>query len=197
VNYADSCNFNNLYGFIKPKIKSSRDFNAFLSPALKQLVVNGVDELKLTTTEFIPQDPVYMAIDIGVNELGSTLNPADALNSEFIVTKSKTSLRGDDAVKSDINDVFQTYFNQQNTTLGMEVSFPDINDALLQVDGVVDFRVQQGDYFYSGLSFITWNEIYVEDISVVFRSKFYEKFQVPYLYNSDGLLDKIKVEVES
>lgn len=199
VNYADSCNFNNIYMFVKPTISSNNDYNAFLSPSLKQLIVNSVESLKLSTCEPVVCDPVYMAIDIGVNDLTTDPNKDDTDKSELILIKDKNSFRSDDAIINDVNNIFLDYFDQANTVFGMNVSFPDINEQILSVDGVVDFKVARTDssVYYGGLSMITWNPVYEQDSSLLLRSKTYEFFQVPYLYNRNQFINKIKVEVES
>lgn len=199
IKFADSCNFNNIYMFVKPTITSTGDYNAFLSPSLKQLIINNMESIKSTTTEPIVCDPVYMAIDIGINDLTTDITYDDADSSELVIIKDSTSLRSDDAIITDVNDIFLDYFDQDVTTFGMEVSFSDLNDSILGVDGVVDFKVSRTDddsVYYSGLSMITWNPVYTEDVDLLLRSKTYDFFQVPYLNNRDDFIDKIRVETE-
>jgi len=195
--FADSCNFNNVYMFVKPTISTEEDYNAFLSPSLKQLIINDMQGVKSSTTEPIVVDPVYMAIDIGVNDLTTAVTPEDADNSELVVIKDKNSFRSDDAIITDVNDIILAYFDQAVTVFGMEISFPALNDQILAVDGVVDFKVARtdSDVFYSGLSMITWNPVYTNDVDLLLRTKTYDFFQVPYLNNRKEFINKIKVEV--
>ena len=199
VRFADSCNFNNVYIFAKPTITSTEDYNAFVSPALKQMMINSMSEIKLMSSEIVIVDPVYMAISIGINDLTTDTTPLDSDNSELVIIKSKNSSRSNDAIITDVNNIFQTYFNQESTTFGMEISFPDINDMILAVEGVVTFmvrRVDDHDIYYSGLSMITWNPIYGENADILLRSKTYEFFQVPYLHNRNEFITKIQIETE-
>jgi hypothetical protein len=184
--------------FVKPTISSTEDFNAFLSPSLKQLIVNSMEPLKSSTTETLVLDPVYMAIDIGVNDLTTDVTPDDADKSELVLIKSKDSFRSDDAIITDVNDIMLAYFDQTVTVFGMEVSFPDLNDQILAVDGVVDFKVARTDseVFYSGLSMITWNPVYTNDVQLLLRTKTYDFFQVPYLNDRKQFINKIKVQTE-
>lgn len=197
--FADSCNFNNVYMFVKPTISTTEDYNAFLSPSLKQLITNSIEPLKSSTTEPLVCDPVYMAIDIGVNDLTTDVTPDDVDNSELVIIKDKSSFRSDDAIITDVNDIILDYFDQSVTTFGMEVSFPDLNDQILDVDGVVDFKVARtdSDVYYSGLSMITWNPVYTSDVDLLLRTKTYDFFQVPYLNNRNEFINKITVETES
>ena len=201
VAFADSCNFNNIYIFAKPTISSTEDYNAFVSPSLKQLMINSMEGLKTTTSEIIICDPVYMAIDIGVNDLSTGVTPLDAINSEFVILKDGKTSRSDSAIITDVNTVFLEYFNQENAVFGMDVSFPDLNDAILSVGGVVGFKVRRTDsgsedpIEYTGLSMITWNPIYEGDVELLLQSKPFNFFQVPYLYNRKEFINKLVVEV--
>ena len=199
VAFADSCNFNNVYIFAKPTITSTEDYNAFVSPALKQMIHSSMNDLKLTSIEPIVVDPVYMGISIGITDLHNDVTPDDVTKSILVAVKSKNSSRSDDAIITDINNVFQTYFNQDHTVFGMDVSFPELNDKILEVDGVIDFRIQRtdSDAFYSGLSMITWNPIYTNSVNLLLRSSRYEFFQVPYLHDRSEFINKIRVEMEA
>ena len=199
VAFADSCNFNNIYMFVKPTISSTEDYNAFVSPSLKQLIINSMEDLKTTTSEPITCDPVYMAIDIGVNDLTTDVTPDDAKNSELVLIRDRTSSRSNDAIITDVNNIFLAYFDQTATIFGMELSFPNLNDQILAVDGVIDFKVARtdSDIFYSGLSMITWNPVYSQDVDILLRSKTYDFFQVPYLYNRKNFINKIRVELDN
>lgn len=199
VNYADSCNFNNIYMFIKPKIASDQDYKAFLSPPLKQMILNSVDSLKISTCEPIICDPVYMAIDIGINDLTTDPNRNDADKSKLVIIKSSKSFRSDDSIINDVNNIFLDYFSQENTKFGMTISFPELNDRILSVDGIVDIKVVRtdSDVYYSGLSLITWNPVYEVDSSLLLRSTTYEFFQVPYWHNRGLFINKIEIEMES
>ena len=197
VLFADSCNFNNVYVFAKPTISTTEDYTAFVSPSLKQLIINSLDKLKLINTEVIVCDPIYMAIDIGINDLTTEVTSSDANESQLVLIKDRNSFRSDDGIIIDVNNIFLEYFDQDNVTFGMEVSFPDLNDKILAVDGVVDFKVvrtDDSDVYYSGLSMITWNPVYEQDVDILLRTKHYDFFQIPYLNNRNEFIKKLRVE---
>jgi len=135
---------------------------------------------------------------VGINDLTTTLTPDDVDLSQLVIVKSKTSVRTDDVIISEVNEVFQDYFSQDETELGMTISFSDLNSGILGVDGVVSIKTTRtdSDLSYNGLSIVSWNPVYEQDIEALLRNKTYEYFQVPYLNNKDEFIDKIIVEVE-
>ena len=69
VNFADSCDFNNVYVFVVPKIQNTNSIQRnsnFLGAGIKNLIIDGVQNVKMTTTEVVIADPVYIAIGLGV-----------------------------------------------------------------------------------------------------------------------------------
>jgi hypothetical protein len=200
VTFADSCNFNNIYIFIKPKVfaSGSVDYNKFLPPTLKQLVLRHLSGIKNPTVEPIIMDPVYMAIGIGINNPEDAVSSTDIINSKLVVIKSKTALSSDGAIKQAVGRVITEYFSESNTPFGMTINFPTIANNILAVDGVVDFRIQRRDsaYYYEGLGLIEYNPVYPQDVQLLLRTTTLKDFQVPYLINSADLINNIQVEVE-
>ena len=200
VTYADACNFNNIYAFVKPKILAgANEYNSFLSPSFKQLIINQCNDIKLTTSEIVPMDPVYMAIDIGANDLTTTTTPDDVDETQFVIIKEKDSVRTDESIKIEVNDIFQNYFDQDTTTLGMSISFAELTESIQSVEGLVSVRTDRidGTVSYNGISFITWNPIYESDATLVITDKTYKFFQVPYLNNKSSFADKLVIELEA
>lgn len=203
VTFADACNFNNIYVFIKPKIyaNSTSDYNRFLSPSLKRLILNEFDSLKEPTVAPIVVDPIYMAVGLGINNPTDDVSITDVQNSRIVVVRDKKSLRSVDVIRQDIYDIFVDYFSQENTTFGKYIDFPYITNQILSVNGVVDFRIERTDteidpYYYGGLSMIVWNPVFTSDVSLLLRSETLEDFQVPYFFEISSFIDKIHVETE-
>ena len=196
--FADSCNFNNIYVFIKPKIYSttSSDYNRFLPASLKQLILNEFKSLKQPTVEPIIMDPVYMALGFGISDLNLDISVDDVANSELVIIKDNKSLRNNDVIAQDVVDIITEYFSQANTTFAMTIDFAKLSELILSVGGVVDMKIRRklGGYEYAGLSFISWNPIYPQDISKIIRTETFEPFQVPYLINRSELIKQVVVE---
>lgn len=206
VRFSSACNFNNMYLFLKPKIYESTtsDYNRYVSTSLKQLIVNGLSELKIPNIELIPMDPVYVAVGFGINRPEEDVSHQDIDNCELVLVKDKKSLRNNDSIIQDVNDVVLNYFNQDNTTFGMYIDFPELTERILNVNGIVDFRIQRTDigtpYYYNGLSLIVYNPVptyTAKDTELFLRSERLDNFKVPYLVGRSEFINKIRVEVES
>ena len=198
VNFSDSCNFNNVYAFVQPTIASNTSYNAYLSPALKQLIITKVEEYKSATADLIIVDPVYMAIDIGTTALGETPAPSDAENSYLLITKEKNSPISDNSIKEKIGDIFNTYFNQSNVKFGFFLSVEELANAIYAIEGVKAMSVKRTDINseYNGLSLTVWNPVYTKDCDAVTRNMTFDYFKMPYLYKAEQIIRKIKIEVE-
>ena len=202
VTFADACNFNNMYIFVKPKVYSGikEDYAKFLPAPLKEMILSAVGNLKAPTVEPVVMDPVYMAVGFGINDPAESVAIADATtNCELVVIKDKKSLRNNDSIKQNVYDVIVNYFSQDNTKFGMFIDFPYLTEQILTVGGVVDFKIKRTDtskYFYGGISLIVWNPVYTQDVQLLLRSESLQDFQVPYLYDRTNFINKIVVETE-
>ena len=119
-------------------------------------------------------------------------------NEELNVFVDKNSLRDLTSVKNDIVNIFDEYFKQNNLKLGQILSLKDLNQKILNVDGVVsintsrvyDNKTVQTD----GISFLIYNPVYPtsdfnfteQDIPLLF-------FQYPYFKDLQNISDKIVV----
>lgn len=199
--FADSCNFNNMYIFIKPKIYAATisDYNRFLPAPLKQLILNEFESLKEPTVEPIIMDPVYMAVGFGINNPTDVVSITDVDNSSFVIVKDKKSLRNNDVITQDVNDIILEYFSQVNAIFGMTINFSNLTELILSVDGVVDVKIKRtdSDYYSNGLSLIIWNPVYPQDVSHMVRTQTLEDFQVPYLKDRTDFINTITIEVST
>ena len=67
VNFADSCDFNNVNIFVVPKFVLSEDksFPPYVSNSFKNLIIDLTADKKMISNEVVPRDPVYMAYGLG------------------------------------------------------------------------------------------------------------------------------------
>ena len=67
VKFADSCNFNNIYIYAVPKLEKLTSLTTranYINSSQKQLILNDLQSVKLTTAEVIVNDPIYIAVDV-------------------------------------------------------------------------------------------------------------------------------------
>ena len=94
VKFADSSNFNNVYIYAVPKLVKTSSLTTrvnYLNNAQKQLIINDLQNIKLTTAEIILNDPVYVEIDLGVNVPGVALTTDISTSSKLVITRDITS----------------------------------------------------------------------------------------------------------
>jgi len=206
VTFADTCNFNNVYCYLVPKLNKANSIkvnNNFVTDAQKQYIESFVDPIKLTSSEVIYTDAVYMAFNLGISLPVETLNKDIYQQTKLIIVKRMDSRTNDDEIKSVITKIFQNYFDPNNVTLNQTINLTYLNNAISDVTGVKSFytkritddgRVLQTD----GISLLYWNSVYdKEDINVSTQNINLDYFQFPYLYDIDNFLERIEVVVET
>jgi hypothetical protein len=206
ITFADTCNFNNVYCYLVPKLKQANSVkvnNNFVTDAQKQFIENYVDPIKLTSSEVIYSDPMYMAFNLGISLPVETLNKDIYQQTKLIIVKKFDSRINDDEIKSVITKIFQDYFDPNNVLLGQTVNLTDLNNSVQNIDGVKSFytrriaedgRILETD----GISILYWNSVYAnEDIYTSTQNINLQYFQFPYLYDRDNFLERIEIVVES
>jgi len=207
VNFADSCDFNNVYVFVVPRIQNTNSIQInsnFLGAGLKSLIIDGIQGVKMTTTEVVVVDPVYVGVGIGVgsnNEINSKLLTPDLINeTSLVVVRSADSRYSEIEVKEQVTNIIKQYFSLANTTLGQQINLDQITSKILAIDGVESFTcrrtVNNQEIVRPGLSLLMFNPVYSnpgEDIEILDQSKNLPFFKIPYYYNPDTLINQIQV----
>lgn len=190
INYADSCNFNNVYIFAVPK--TIKNGLSYLTPAQKELILDSIREEQVLTSETIIADPVYIAVDIGL-QITSTISMKDITDSEIVIAKSSTSRRSDNSIKEEVQNTILSVFS--SVKLGQKIDIQQLNVDILNIDGVskIYTKNKTTGNFSQGLRMITWNPVYF-DLTVAQKSSVIttEDFQYPYLYNK-SFVERITV----
>lgn len=196
VQYADSCNFNNVYLLVVPR-SVSRNLD-YLVPAQKELINSSILGSKMATTETVFIDPVYKAISIGISESLLTVDPVVEEDlCELEVIKRPSSRRDNQSIINDIVNIFNRYFARDNTKLGQTVDTRTLTQQILSVDGVEMFftvRTDNPEVRNEGLSLFVWNPVYPErDKTFTTNNIPLRYFEYPFFNNLETLANKIKV----
>ena len=201
VKFADSCNFNNVYMVVVSKVVSnSQNVVSYLNPALKSLILNSMQDVKLLTCEPVIIDPVYIGIDLGVIQSGVAPTLSDKDNTQLVIIKHENSRRDSTAIQTDVYNIFLNYFDRTKSKLGQTIDVNFLNNEILTVDGVKSFSTMRTDnnaISYNGLNLTVWNPIYTNDIQVITQNIVLKEFQFPYLNNFETFLNKIVVQTET
>lgn len=207
VKFADACNFNNIYVYAVPKLKKLTSLTtraSYLNSAQKQLILNDLQKVKLTTSEIIVNDPVYVAIDVGAAFPGEPLTPGVSDNSYIEISRDITAKRNPESLKEQISKIFEDYFSTVKNNLGSIVSLTEITNAVLSIpeSGIIDINTKriegEGTVTIPGISLIIYNPVYSEDDIISTTQDFQlPYFKFPYLNNPLDFAKKIKIVTPS
>jgi len=193
LNFADACNFNNVYIFIVPKTVSSTTIN-YLSPANKQLIISNMDAIKTLTSEIIILDPVY--IMYGICGIKSNPTLEDMNNTELVIEKDTISKRDDESIVQDVILVLEDYFRKENVKLGQTINISQITGDILSIPGVrkIYTKFIDSNEVYEGISLLQWDPIYPNaNTEVFFNNRTLDDFQFPILSDQKIYTGKIRV----
>lgn len=196
INYADACNFNNVYLFVVPR--SATQNLDYLTASQKELISSSLQAVKIATIEPVFIDPVYKAVSLGITPSIDTLNIIN--DEEFCrlqVIKRISSRRNDESIKKDIVNIISNYFNRSRTAFGTVLDVRLLTQQILGVDGVETiFTVRTDDpsIRIEGLSLFTWNPIYPDNDKKVSSNNLPLRFfEYPFFNNLLALPSKIVV----
>jgi len=193
INYADSCNFNNVYAFIVPKSINSR--LSYLAPMQKQLIIDSMKSEQVLTSETIISDPVYILFDICYKT--QNIDYSDISQTDLYVIRKTGSKRSEFSIKEDIQNKILEFFNISNNKLGSTLNVQQLNAELLSIDGVGEIYTRNtiDNTILEGVRFVNWNPVYFEQTirdtptSIIKL----ESFQFPHLSNHK-FIDRIVVK---
>jgi hypothetical protein len=194
IQYADSCNFNNVYVCALPRTSQGASFK-YLLPAQKEIVLSNLQPVKTLTTEISFIDPIYKAIGFGVNTTGTLgVGQVDLATLELI--KTPRSNKNSSTLIQQVIQVFEKYFSVNSAKLGVVFPYSAVVSELLSIDGISGLRTKRGDTqeTFDGLSFIMWNPNYPElDFIQISNNKEMNPFDVIYFNDIANIKNKITV----
>ena len=204
INFSNSCNFNNVYIYCIPKVPQNeyRNFNKFLSVGLKNKIKDYINPIKILTSEIVFQDPVYVAVGLGVASsdeiFKKTLYPEIVSETKLVINKTPKSYANNSLIIDSIYNVFANFFNDQK--MGKKIDVEYINNSLLAINGIESFytqRIVNGQTIsINGLSFMVYNPVYYsgsEDIRIITQSLILPFFKASYYVDYDELKRNIVI----
>lgn len=190
LNFADACNFNNVYVFIVPKIITNSQNNInYLSPANKQLIISSTNQLKALTSEIIILDPVFLTFKLcAPRPIRTDTKVEDADDTILEISKNPNSRRDDSGIRKDITTIIDDYFRKENVKLGQLIDVAQMTADILSVPGVDNIATKNtvtGDTF-EGVSMIYWNPVYPNvKPTLVFNNQKLSDFMFPVFDDTD------------
>ena len=206
VKFADSSNSNNIYIYAVPRLEKTNSITArlnYLNTAQKQLIINELQSVKLTTAEIVVNDPIYTAVDLGVRQTVETLGPEVSQTTFLEITRNITAKRNPETLKAEVAQIFKNYFDTTADNLGLFISISTLSNLILNIPGIDDIRTKKinpdGTASYTpGISLVVYNPVYpYDDIRIITQDYQLPYFKFPYLNNIEDLLNKIEVVTPS
>lgn len=197
VEFMTATNFNNIYGFIVPRVNTliSGKVPNYLNTTMKQEIVNSIAPFKGITHNLVLLDPIYKAITFGSYMDDEVWNVGQLMNRLVLVrnrlTKYSYSFIKDYAVR-----VIKNFFG--SLSLGDTVDVAQLTKDLQGIPGVKRFYIRNIDGgTEKKLTFFTWNPLYInEDNTTTQQNIVCEPFVYPYFYDLDNVANLIDIEDE-
>jgi hypothetical protein len=196
VNFADSCDYNNVNIFSVPKFNVVEDdfIPQYVSTAVKKLIVDITEDQKMIGHEVVPRDPIYNMFKIGItNRSPSTLTPN---NCKLIVVRENTNKIQRDTLKNRVTEVIRDFFNPSNNSLGQNILLSNLSSRILSIEGVKYIYTQNTteNITFDGISLVGWNPVYPEDdVYILNQDTRLPFFKFPYLGYPKTLTNYIEV----
>lgn len=197
INFADSCDFNNVNIFVVPRFRISNDgeYPEFLSNSLKNLIVDTADDKKSLSQELVPRDPIYMAYDLGISNQ-AVLAPEITNDTNLIIVRESRNKINKERLKSQVEAAIINFFDPVQNLLGQELELNTLTSTLLSIEGVkrIETRNTNENVSFKGLSLISYNPLYpTADIEIVNQNITLPYFKFPYFINPNSLSSKLVV----
>jgi hypothetical protein len=194
VNFADSCDFNNVNVFCVPKFSLKDDgiYPPFLSNSLKNLIVEKTKDIKILSHEVVPRDPIYVAFDIGFTN--GVANKSVLDTSKLEIVRRNDSKTNPENLKKKVGDIILSFFDSSRNVLGQKLDISSLTSDILSLEGVANIRTRNGNEIFNGISFISWNPIYedVDDL-IINQTTTLPFFKFPYFFNPQSIYQKISI----
>lgn len=199
VNFADSCDFNNINVFCVPAFTLSTDasYPDFVSESFKNLIIDLTKDKKMISNEVVPRDPVYIAFDIGFDNGNASKDAYDT--SKLVVVRETNNKINKETLKKRVRDLIVDFFSSENNELGQKIDVSALTTSILSLEGVKAIRTQntKTNTTFNGISFISWNPVYENvDEEFVNQTITLPFFKFPYFYRPNALINKIEVSDE-
>ena len=194
VNFADSCDFNNVNVFCVPKfsLKDDGTYPPFLSNSLKNLIIEKTKDRKILSHEVVPRDPIYVAFDIRFTNGVASKSVLDT--SKLEIVRRNDSKTNPENLKKKVGDIILSFFDSSRNVLGQKLDISSLTSDILSLEGVANIRTRNGNEIFNGISFVSWNAIYedVDDL-IINQTTTLPFFKFPYFFNPQSIYQKISI----
>jgi len=195
VNFADSCDFNNINIFCVPKfsIDKDEDYPEFLSNNFKNLVIDITSDKKMISNEIVPRDPIYTAFDLGftLKEVSKDVYK----DTTLVIVRGDTKVNKE-TLKKRVSKLIVDFFDTKSQQLGQKIDLMKLTSDILSLESVKGIRTvnNKENTSFQGISFVSWNPVFegVDEL-LVNQTITLPYFKFPYFYRPNALSNKIVI----
>lgn len=183
INFSSSCNFNNVYIFMVPKVGN------YLSDVQKQLIVESLSNTKTFTSEIIPSDPIY--INFGIATPTNEILFSDIDDSGLLVEKSPNTNRSEEDLRVQVRDTIVRYFDEKRLLFDQRIDSSELNSIVLSIDGVQKISTYNGGVVNTGIGLYEFNPSFPDKVTSAPPTNIFTGIFVPRFFGENDLLTKI------
>ena len=199
MNVSTSTTFNNVYIYCVPSMPVATTASVmtnFISPSMKELILNDIRKKKMISQEIVLMDPVFVGIDLCISTSQEALNPEISNNTQLIIQKTPGIIREDSAIIQEVTDTIATFFMNTKTDLGQLIDINKLGSLIHDIQGVESISTSRTDISLTlpGLSLSIWNPIYDNDMVVTSQNYKLPYYKYPYLHDAFNLHKKIVIK---
>ena len=194
VTFQSSCAFNNIYVVLLPLINTIIDDKVpnYVNTNLKQYILEQLEPYKDIAHNITPIDPIYKAISFGIERTERNTLPEHFDDVKLVLIRDRYSNFSTEYIKAQAESIFKNYFN--NVKLGDEINISQILGELVQISGVIDCYMTDGDTTNNKLTFIVWNPLYEEaDFTITSQNITLAPYMYQYFYDLKNINSKITI----
>jgi hypothetical protein len=199
--YADSCDFNNIYLWLKSYGSSNT------THTVKVDIEQFCDKLKPATAEVIPMDPFIVTFTPYFKGIYDVFD-WDVNNENTVqLVRDRNTLITVERIQQRAVSIIQDFFTTANCKIGMTININELYNQLQAIDGVSKVRtayLKNGDapgntVYFEGLNFAMWTNHIMrgEDFQTVNGNIKLRNFQFPTLYDPANIGNRIQIISDS
>jgi len=204
VKFSSSCNFNNIYIYAVPRINLITSLTtrvSYLNNTQKQFIIDKLNPYKISTSEIVPTDPVYVEVSFGLGNVGETITPSIVNETTLEIVVDGALRRNFSSIQTQVTKIFTDFFKTTNDNLGVLIDLTELSSKIITIEGVQNFRTVRTSsnlrLQFPGISLLIFNPVYPEtDIAVVQQNLTLPYFKFPYLGNAINFANKIVLASE-
>lgn len=200
--FADACDFNNIYIWMKSKNKSDLTNDDMYN------MISNCNAIKSATVQLIPCNAIIKYFTPFVNHIKYPFSIQETSLADFNpnikirIKKKPDTYFNNEQIKSDVSEIIENYFKIQNQTLGAVININELYKKIISLDYIESIQTvnipeqdKDDEYIIDGLSFASFSVKILQgkDFNIVTYTDQLLPFQFGQLYR-DNIINLIQIQ---